>query len=248
MGENNRQSHYRWIRLIIRKCQVRLTIEYVDTVNVYYKNMNGIVVSLEGNIAAGKTTVINNLRKLDFEIPVEFHLEPTQWVNDEFVGGKSLLELFDTNPVQWSYLLQIEVLKHWNHVFRKLRPNIIHITERSMYTGAEVFVPVAVESHYLQPLEQQSFDAIFEIAKDGTPKVDRIIYIETQPTTCMDRLKLRGRESENKISIDYLAKLDASYRRWIAAQTVPVLVINGEIDAKNDEYGQWLHRARDFLL
>jgi hypothetical protein len=62
------------------------------------------------------------------------------------------------------------------------------------------------------------------------PQVDLIVYLQTTPQTCMDRLKQRGRSEECDVPVDYLEALHARYEDWLIDHPeqhfmdVPVLV------------------------
>ena len=43
----------------------------------------------------------------------------------------------------------------------------------------------------------------------------KIIYLKTDPTVCLERIKLRGRETETNISIDYLNKLHLKHEKFL---------------------------------
>jgi deoxyadenosine/deoxycytidine kinase len=42
-----------------------------------------------------------------------------------------------------------------------------------------------------------------------------VIYVRTDPRVCFERLKIRCREAENKISLEYLIKIHDKYENWI---------------------------------
>jgi deoxyadenosine/deoxycytidine kinase len=64
----------------------------------------------------------------------------------------------------------------------------------------------------------------------------KIIYIKTDPEVCFKRLKMRNRESENGIDLDYLKNLHTKYEKWIGSivkQDVDaVKLIDGNLDKK----------------
>lgn len=69
--------------------------------NVIEKIKNKNIYSIEGNIGAGKTTLINLINKYNNNIIVIE--EPIkEWKN---LGGNNLLNEFYTNPKRWGFFL-----------------------------------------------------------------------------------------------------------------------------------------------
>ena len=60
--------------------------------------------------------------------------------------------------------------------------------------------------------------------------IDGIIYIDVPPQVCFDRLTLRNRtEEENRISLEYLIKLDNYYKAWLnkcASNNIKIIKID----------------------
>lgn len=54
-------------------------------------------------------------------------------------------------------------------------------------------------------------------------KLSAIIYVDTDPETCLSRIKLRSRDGEDCIPIEYLNKLDHYQSTWINSETIPCL-------------------------
>lgn len=58
------------------------------------------------------------------------------------------------------------------------------------------------------------------------PPPDLVIYLRASVETILDRIKLRGREFEQKISSGYLEQLNELYEDWIARYNLcPVLTV-----------------------
>ena len=46
-------------------------------------------------------------------------------------------------------------------------------------------------------------------------RVDAVVYMRTDPSTCMERVRSRGRFEEASIQLDYLEQLHERHERWL---------------------------------
>ncbi|NWX03366.1 KITM kinase, partial [Caloenas nicobarica] len=65
--------------------------------------------------------------------------------------------------------------------------------------------------------------------------VDLIVYLQTSPEVCFERLKRRCREEEKIIPLEYLEAIHQLYEEWLIKHTLfkvscPVLVIGADHD------------------
>ena len=73
---------------------------------VFYESHNQIDVNFEGNIAAGKSSLLRALESNYVNVGIEW--EPVdQWVNDE---GCDLLALYNSNPYRYRHEFKLKVL------------------------------------------------------------------------------------------------------------------------------------------
>jgi deoxyadenosine/deoxycytidine kinase len=56
------------------------------------------------------------------------------------------------------------------------------------------------------------------------------IYLKADPSVCMDRVKMRGRQSEDKISCEYLVQLHKQHERWLGDSQIPTLVVDANLN------------------
>jgi len=76
----------------------------------------------------------------------------------------------------------------------------------------------------MDELEMRTFN---EIYSNVGWKPDILIYIQSNPENCLKRIKIRGRESEQNITLEYLQKVHNKYER-LASNTPHLYVIDGE--------------------
>lgn len=75
------------------------------------------------------------------------------------------------------------------------------------------------------------------IIKNIAIPVDLIVYLQTSPQTCYERLKQRCREEEKVIPLEYLESIHNLYEDWLIHHKsfevpAPVLVIPADHDLK----------------
>jgi deoxyadenosine/deoxycytidine kinase len=194
-------------------------------------------ISIEGNIASGKSTVIEALR---LNPSFEVFLEPTyQWENiqnaDCAGSSYNLIRLFYEDPAHHAFELQEFVrLTFLEIAAKQIPPNKVRITERNALS-AEVFVQAGQHLNGLQRTIFEGYINLINTSEQLQGAVpDVVIYLETDAAKCLQRIKQRGRPGERQIEISYLHQLEFEYKQWItkiSAATSPrpikVYFVNG---------------------
>jgi deoxyadenosine/deoxycytidine kinase len=196
--------------------------------------MNHIIISLDGNIGAGKSTFLAELRNRLHNVHIVD--EPVgQWTALKNANGKNLLELFYEDKKRWAYTFQncaiLTRLKNIQEAVENLDstlkgPQII-ITERSVLTDKHVFAEMLYDSGNIDPLEWDLYESWFNIFGKKYP-VRGIIYISTSSGTSKERIKIRNRHGEENIDLGYLDALDSQHKKWIENTNIPVLTLSTE--------------------
>lgn len=169
--------------------------------NVLFKK----IFSIEGNIGAGKTTLLNLLEK---QIPnCKVIYEPVkEWKN---IGGTDLLKSFYTDPKRWAFTFELESMIS---KIRKIKEAIssnydIILLERSIYSD-KAFQVASFYYDRLNNMEMQILDDLRNDLLKDYPNLNGIIYLDTDVTECLARIKSRNRTEELDIDKAYLEKLE----------------------------------------
>jgi len=199
------------------------------------------IISLDGNIGAGKSTLLAEIRKAIPELYVVD--EPVgQWTALKNAEGKNLLELFYEDKKRWAYTFQncaiLTRLKNIRDAVQHLEettttPQVI-LTERSVLTDKYVFAEMLRDGGDIDPLEWELYDSWFTIFSKQYP-VHAIIYLSTGSTTSKERIHIRNRQGEDRISMDYLDALDHQHKKWIDGANIPVLTLSTEPGSSLEE-------------
>lgn len=190
-------------------------------------------ISIEGNIASGKSTLIEKIAQ-KYQTNVQIFPEPVErWTN---FNGKNLLELLYGDPKKWSFSFQIFVLLTAFQNFTTENLCEYRIFERSLQSCRFCFAEILRNANVLDSTDFEIFCAWYEeLSKMSCTKIDYILYLRTNPEICFDRMQKRSRIEEEIVSLDYLNNLHNQHESWLekSKNNVPVFVIDGNQSAEN---------------
>ncbi|XP_074864475.1 thymidine kinase 2, mitochondrial isoform X2 [Carettochelys insculpta] len=112
----------------------------------------------------------------------------------------------------------------------------LRMMERSIHSAKHIFVEHLYRSGRMPEVDYIVLTEWFEwITKNTDVSIDLIVYLQTSPETCYERLKNRCRKEEKVIAMEYLEAIHHLYEEWLIKQTLfkvpsPVLVIPADND------------------
>jgi len=183
-----------------------------------------MLVLLEGNIAAGKTTLGERLAASQH---FTFVPEPlAQWQTGY---AANLLERFYTDTPRWAFTMQIGAFVTRARAMAQHQPGTNSVFERSIYCDRYVFAKNLYEHGLLDETEWGVYLQFWEYASAAVPRPDAILYLRTPAEECYRRLQARARAEEVAVSLDYLRQLEAQHDAWLLnpATGQPVIVLDG---------------------
>ncbi|XP_034465381.1 thymidine kinase 2, mitochondrial isoform X3 [Hippoglossus hippoglossus] len=189
------------------------------------------MIWVEGNIASGKTTCLEYFSKTS---NIEVLTEPvSKWRN---VRGHNPLALMYQDPERWGITLQtyIQLTMLDRHLSSTTAP--VRMMERSLFSAKYIFVDNLFRSGKMPEVDYAVLSEWFDwITTNISIPVDLIVYLQTSPQTCHERLKQRCREEEKVIPLEYLESIHQLYEDWLIKETTsplpaPVLVIPADHD------------------
>ncbi|XP_050759950.1 thymidine kinase 2, mitochondrial isoform X3 [Gymnogyps californianus] len=155
------------------------------------------VICIEGNIASGKTTCLDYFAQTT---SLEVLTEPvTKWRN---VRGHNILGLMYQDAARWGITLQtyIQLTMLEQHTRPMISP--IRMMERSIHSAKYVFVENLYRSGKMPEVDYVVLTEWFDWIQNNTDvSVDLIVYLQTSPEVCYERLKRRCREEEKIIPL-----------------------------------------------
>jgi deoxyadenosine/deoxycytidine kinase len=102
----------------------------------------------------------------------------------------------------------------------------VFITERCLDSDAGVFAKKMNVDGQLKSIEFGLYCNLHNHLRALSTPLSAIVYVNTEPTTCSERIKTRGREGEMEIPLDYLKTLDKFQKEWIRDTKVPCIKID----------------------
>ncbi len=210
-----------------------------------------IIISIDGNIGSGKSTIVQKLKdELKHEKSIIFLEEPVnEWIKikDE---NKNIIEKFYEDPNKYSFPFQMMALisrfKIINDTINKTSENSVIITERSLFTDKHIFAKMLYDSNKINTFEYQIYNKWFDEFITKLPE-HKFIYLHTTPNTCINRIKTRGRDGEDKIDIDYLNKCN-DYHDNMFSQVKHELKFNlDHCNLESNDYNNIIYEIKHYI-
>ncbi|XP_065781536.1 thymidine kinase 2, mitochondrial isoform X4 [Muntiacus reevesi] len=92
----------------------------------------------------------------------------------------------------------------------------VRLMERSIHSARYVFVENLYRSGKMPEVDYVVLSEWFDwIVRNIDVSIDLIVYLRTTPETCYQRLKMRCREEEKVIPLEYLDSIHHLYEEWL---------------------------------
>ncbi len=161
-------------------------------------------VIVAGNIGCGKTTLTRNL--------------------SERLGWKPMFESVEDNPYlsdfyedmsRWSFALQIHFLTHRFNTHRMIeKSNFSAIQDRSIYEDANIFARSLYEQGNMSKRDYDNYIGLYKTMIEYINPPSLMIFLRRSVPKLMERIRQRGRDYEQSIPVDYIARLNDFYEEW----------------------------------
>jgi len=175
---------------------------------------NKLLLIVEGNIGAGKSTFLRLIGKfLQAQLVYEPH---TRWQN---INGENLLDHFYKDTQRWAYTFQsyaflTRVIEQREHARINTKP--LQVLERSVYSDRYIFAKNAHELGFMSTLEWNLYKEWFSWFIDNyAQSPSAFIYLQTDPEVCYRRLIKRNRLEENGVGLEYIKQLHEKHEQWL---------------------------------
>ncbi|HRG19280.1 MAG: 2-amino-4-hydroxy-6-hydroxymethyldihydropteridine diphosphokinase [Bacteroidia bacterium] len=172
-------------------------------------------IAIEGNIGAGKTTLVNKIAE-DF-------------------NAKTVLERFADNPFlpkfyedQSRYAFSLE-MSFLADRFQQISDDLAQFDLFKDFIVADyhIFKSLIFAKVTLSDDEYRLYRKLFEIIYKEMPKPDLYIYLYQNTDRLLENIKQRGRSYEQEIPADYLEKINRGYLDYIKSQNdLNILIID----------------------
>jgi deoxyadenosine/deoxycytidine kinase len=180
-------------------------------------------IGFEGPIGAGKTTLVRALEKR--------------------LNGKVILEQADENPFldlfyqdKERYAFQTQIfflLSRYQQQRQILQGDLFH----EYFLGDYVFSRDTIFARMtLNEDELGLYSTIYNALVEQIPKPDLVVYLRAKPDTLMERVRMRGKDYEAGMQVDYLRELCEIYEDFFRHYDDTRLLVldTDELDYRNN--------------
>lgn len=213
-----------------------------------------ILVSIEGNIGAGKSSFLTALKSSIgnnlLGRQIIFLQEPVdEWQNIKDKNGVDILTKFYGDQEKYAFKFQMMAYISRQAMVRKAmrdNPNSVIISERCVFTDRKVFAKMLYDAGKIDEIEFKIYNNWFdEFAMDT--QYNGHVYLRAVPQTCYDRVRKRNRNGE-VIPIEYLTDCHDNHDNWLT-QVGSTLVLNADIDCDTEvlEYQNLADKTIDYI-
>ncbi len=188
---------------------------------------NPMFVVVAGNIGSGKTTLT---KKLSERLGWKPHYESVQ--------DNPYLADFYKDMDRWSFPLQVYFLTHRfnTHKYIETAP-ASSVQDRSIYEDANIFARALFEQGKLDARDYENYRTLYESMIQYLNPPTLMIFLRRSVPKLQERIKLRGRDYEQAIPVDYLTSLNNYYDDWYANYNLgkSLIVDTDELDFLDNE-------------
>ncbi len=211
-------------------------------------NIKRDIISIEGNIGSGKTTLINKLQE-NLQDEFVFLEEPLdEWLEIKDERDNTILSKFYSDQSKYSFSFQMMAyISRLNKLKEQLNQTKNIFTERSLSTDKYVFAKMLYDNKLMDSCEYQIYNKWFDSFNKETA-ITKMIYVKTDPIICNERVNKRSRDGENNISQEYLNTCHLYHEEMIKTLNIPILVLDGNDNVFNENVlSDWKNKISRFV-
>ena len=177
------------------------------------------ILSIEGNIGSGKSTILNYLKENNENKDIIFLKEPVHiWETIKDEENKTIIENFYQDAKKYGFMFQIMAFATRMQILKdtiKENPNCkIIVCERSILADQHVFASMLHDDNIIDTMGFTIYQMMANNYMKDYP-LNGIIYIDAEPNICMERIEQRNREGESNIELSYLGKCKHYHDTWL---------------------------------
>jgi deoxyadenosine/deoxycytidine kinase len=136
-----------------------------------------LTIAIEGNIASGKSTVVQKLADLP---QVTTFLEPLPFWQNVGIHRTNLLDLFYQDQVRWFALLQSFISLTFLRIHDEDVKTHVKVCERSFFS-ADAFIDQMLQATDVHPVDLHLIQTFCEELRESVKDPDFFIYLWISP-------------------------------------------------------------------
>lgn len=178
------------------------------------------IITVDGNIGSGKTTVLNYLHKFS---KIAIDLEPVDNWNTY------LSKMYNDKSDIFKFQVRIWLDRCW---IQEKSDKTLILMERSPFFIKNTFIEVAYDQSMITTAEYNILQDLYK-KTDALWNCHTYIYLRSTPENCFRKIKKRNRLSEKNITWEYIQALNEKHEEtYQKAVTNKINVIAIDIDDK----------------
>jgi deoxyadenosine kinase len=181
------------------------------------ERLQDLFIGIAGMIGAGKSTLA---RALGEHLRLPVYYEPVK--DNEYLAD------FYADTRRYAFATQIYLL---NRRFQQHQEIIWHggggVQDRTIYEDA-VFARTLVTLGLMDDRDYRTYVSLFRHMSNFMCRPNVIIYLDVTPERSLERIKLRQRDVESAVSLEYLEALYGEYENFVRdiSRSVPVIRVD----------------------
>ena len=195
--------------------------------------MKPIIISIEGNIGSGKSSIINIIK---YNFPTyKILFNPINPIN-LILNKKTIFDNFYHDKKRWSYTLQnYSYITKIKQLLKEIDKQSIIITKSSVLTDKYIYANMLYQNGYMTKLEMKTYLELFDTQHENT-NLNGIIYLNTDPIISYNAIKKRNILFEKYIELDHIENTYQNYELWLKDKNniIPILELDGDLDFESD--------------
>ncbi|MGE5181249.1 MAG: deoxynucleoside kinase [Acidobacteriota bacterium] len=192
-----------------------------------------IFIGIAGMIGAGKSTLATALGQ---HLGIDTYYEP--------VADNEYLADFYRDTARYSFAMQVYLL---NRRFQQHQEIIWRgrsaVQDRTIYEDS-IFAKILAQTGLMDERDYRTYVELFRNMSNFMCKPSVIVFLDVSPEASIERIKMRSRDVETGIGLDYLKALHDGYQEFVAdiSNVIPVIRVDYERFASVEAMAQVIQR------
>ncbi len=192
-----------------------------------------IFIGIAGMIGAGKSTLAT---ALGHHLGIDCYYEP--------VADNEYLADFYRDTARYSFAMQVYLL---NRRFQQHQEIIWRgrsaVQDRTIYEDS-IFAKILARQGLMDERDYRTYIELFGNMSNFMCKPSVIVFLDVSPEASVERIKMRSRDVETGIQLDYLKALYDGYQEFVESisKVIPVIRVDYERFASVEVMAQVIQR------
>ena len=214
-----------------------------------------LILSVEGNIGVGKSTMLNQIKKFLGETingrKIIFLQEPVdQWQGIKGRDGEDILTKFYKDQEKYAFPFQMMAYISRQALLMDAvenNPGCIIISERCIHTDKNVFARMLHDDDKIEDVNYTIYNMWFDTFSEKY-KYHGHIYLRATPDICHSRVEKRSRTGET-IPLDYLVRCHDNHDNWLTqAKNTVMISVDEDMGNAEKKYTEIYSKIREYIV